>query len=755
MIEIEPQLWDGSHLGSGPWALYLCESQSQGASDLGTLLFAALSNGQSSRILLRDQCADFLRLHADQTLICCDAAKTHWLLHECFEQSQHPEDMELLWNFTRDFRLVDVSLLDQEVRRIQGDGFPPLRDSLSRLAGRHIGLSIPGQQEFQCRLGSEIPKCASKLEQERTLLPLLAALAIWRIYEQLLINARGMETEVAVQDEARWSIESYQKPPRLPWPRRKTQESHETAAKSPPSTPSTAPPNFRSRGPLGTGMDVCAAIALFAVHRNGLRIKVDGRAGVSNLVAEKYRKAATVLRANRQAAGPLPVGESLPSGTFQQETKSLLEIYKAITNPNKRSKLLNGWWEPSPLPDFKTGSLADQIWQLGVWRIIDPDLAAFADLAVATETWIWLQSAADGEIVRPRYDAHGPIRAIRPSFSLLNDLNTPCFEPRSGYRFLVLEAIDLPLSCLIVLYRSWRPYFTLYDDFAQDADPIRRWTERLRDESQRYFGPHHVREFWQANTHREAAWWIEVTRRLLEVLPLGLESQQRDAMLRNSVSLEDISLPHWKHLVAAFMRVSWELRDFMGERHVDALRVSLGIEESSLGIPIDEEVARHPDNLTRHDAPNFRPDRQIVGLDRQDLLQFMDARQIKHEILEEIREGRAHPVDLTKMRIRTATGRLTGRWQLPDARRQAWELLISDVFKRLAFRIVAAGHRVVAADGHTLVIETTHDAAPHDAETSVANVCRNVGVEILGVVSLLYRTSWCNEWPTKKLTISA
>jgi hypothetical protein len=54
--------------------------------------------------------------HALCTVVCADAAELHWALHQHFKHLYDQEALQRLWDFSRDGRLVDLTLLDQLVR---------------------------------------------------------------------------------------------------------------------------------------------------------------------------------------------------------------------------------------------------------------------------------------------------------------------------------------------------------------------------------------------------------------------------------------------------------------------------------------------------------------------------------------------------------------------------------------------------------------------------------------------------------------
>jgi hypothetical protein len=81
----------------------------------GGELTVAPTGSPSSRVS-PSQCSDFISHHAACVLVCADAAELHWALYQHFNDLHDQEALRHLWAFSRDGRLIDLTLLDQLVR---------------------------------------------------------------------------------------------------------------------------------------------------------------------------------------------------------------------------------------------------------------------------------------------------------------------------------------------------------------------------------------------------------------------------------------------------------------------------------------------------------------------------------------------------------------------------------------------------------------------------------------------------------------
>ena len=141
-------VWDGDSLGKGEIALAVFASARKGPALDRCPLFGAAASGAASVILLPTDFGRFLQQHQDATLICYDAAALHWLLEGQFRHDKSDESLKLLWAYSGESRLIDIMLLDQHVRRCQGED-DTAASPLYRLLRRRVGVELPDDQEIQ------------------------------------------------------------------------------------------------------------------------------------------------------------------------------------------------------------------------------------------------------------------------------------------------------------------------------------------------------------------------------------------------------------------------------------------------------------------------------------------------------------------------------------------------------------------------------------------------------------------------------
>jgi hypothetical protein len=134
--------WGWQPLSKGPLSFaVLSQKAGQGGGDDQPVI-AVASDGISTVAILPVQLGEFARLHQEVVVICHEAARLHWLLHHHLSASENANAVAALWALSRDSRLIDIMLLDQEIRRFHGEALPPRR-SLTALAEHYIGTPVP------------------------------------------------------------------------------------------------------------------------------------------------------------------------------------------------------------------------------------------------------------------------------------------------------------------------------------------------------------------------------------------------------------------------------------------------------------------------------------------------------------------------------------------------------------------------------------------------------------------------------------
>src|SRR4051812_44888705 len=108
--------WDGRPLGEHPISLALLTGGSSGEGSPPTVAFAAASSDAGRCVMRPEQIGPFLLVHQGSQIICHDSASFHWAIRGLLGPGPGRGTPETLWAFSREGRLLDVSLFDQLLR---------------------------------------------------------------------------------------------------------------------------------------------------------------------------------------------------------------------------------------------------------------------------------------------------------------------------------------------------------------------------------------------------------------------------------------------------------------------------------------------------------------------------------------------------------------------------------------------------------------------------------------------------------------
>jgi len=738
MTHAEPTLWTDSSLGPGPLGIVVIDTVPGQSGDRAQLMFGAASDGETHCGVLREQWGLFLRKHASATLVCFDAAKTHWLLHEFFAMRHDEQAIAALWAFSRECRLIDVGLLDQELRRVEGDGFPPVRHPPVWLAEIHARERIPNQDEIRQRVGMDLPAKMAELKLDR-LEPLIQiASVLLPIEKSLRADAEKLVTR-QIDDDTK----PVEEPP--PGVSRGVIEDGFSEA-------------FNC-GLLGSGIDVKGSIALAAAGNRGLRINADVLDSVKTGAERTFRHASASLRQIERIEKHLEwKGKCVRRSGPGEPAEGRKALEAMLTQ--KKGVFLDRMFLPVRRPSLGANSAEATINALGIWSRLDGDLAVLADLVKAGGTLRWLESKVH-VTAHPVYDAVGPVHSRSPDLVFLSDLGYSLFTPRDGHSFLVVELEDLGARCLAALCRSWyfRLAIRLYTIFA-GRRPMDKLAGALREAAgnhafgRRKWTPFKPRstgpEFNRSDTFDlsdDRDWWLLITNHLLETMALGLPKSRQLELVREVPSLAGLDDQSWDDLQQAFIEhVGSELRFYLGEDLLDPLSINLGVEKDIVRKVLNIEGWRNPVKRP-HDRRNLAIRKEFDGEARESLLALAAASDAGSRPFAGSQQRQIQKLDWFKMRANSPGGRLTSRWFPADVRKQARESLINDVLKSVAFAVVANGYHLVAVAGHKLIVEVADSEARLEVEETVAQVCKRSATELLGAAAPPCRFSWPSLWP--------
>ena len=120
------------------------------------------------------------------------------MLEGQFSSANDAESLKILWAYSADSRLIDVMLLDQHVRRCQGEDGTVAQPAGSGLLRRRAGVELPNDR------GDPTPGCRGLAGDgegrgpDSSVLELVLAVAagIFRTYDQLMTEVVSIEDAV-------------------------------------------------------------------------------------------------------------------------------------------------------------------------------------------------------------------------------------------------------------------------------------------------------------------------------------------------------------------------------------------------------------------------------------------------------------------------------------------------------------------------------------------------------------------------------
>lgn len=742
-----PSIWDGELLGSERVALFLCGTQPSARSEPPELMFGAASTGEVNVGLLREQIGLFLRWHRDVKLICHNAAALHWLVHDFLEQRKDLNAIGLLWDLSRDCRLLDVALLDQHVRRIQKDGLTPEPAPLARLAEWYGGGPIPGKAEVRRRIGSWPPTSPAELDPSRLEVPLRIACALVKVYEALQRSVEQIEGDVRkrLEDSEPVPVAPDLDPPLLPpqsW----------GAAPTPPSRRPVDDgfPKPTAYGPLGIGLDVMGAIAFRQAERLGLGVDV-ARLPELLLQSEKlYARASQSLQSGKALGGRRKWQGGTVARDRAGEPAGARAALPAVLQ--RKTKELCDRMGCDPLLSQKaSGDLSNLVADLGVWAGCDPELRTWSELIRAADVSKFA-TTCQAEVISPRFKVQPRLSSSRPNLDCIRALGVPVFRPRPRHTFLVIRLEELQLPCLAAFcrFRFHRLTALLYHVFRSEKEPLHALAKRLFEYRGGGYSDEASRQFERLRrvSPEEYERWLRLTRGLLETLPLGLPSPLLQGVLQDEYGIVEVSEWEIERLAGLILReVAWELRLFMGYDLAEATASNTGLAENSARKRLGLGPWLNPDNRPRHDRTQARVLRDIVRGKR--------SRPVKNLVGDQVASSDApgpsnQPKvgpELLRVLEPGMGGRVTSRWYPAEVRRQAWAFLVDDVIKLIAYVLTTHAFHLIALVDQEFVVEVPSERANDATIRQIESLCRQAAGELLGAAGLPCRCTWQDGWP--------
>jgi hypothetical protein len=595
--------WGGERLPQGEIALAVFARQPKPESLHQVPLFGAAASGMASVLLFPTDFSRFLREHETATLICYDAAELHWLLEDHFMQSSDTQSSKVLWGYSADSRLVDVMLLDQHVRRCQGqDGTAVI--PLYQLLRRHAGVELPNDKEIQQGVAAAWERASQDPNDPALELMSAVAAGILRAYEHLLAEAKIIEE----------AMEASQLPPvTLPAPApaeveeiaAQVQKLTETilarrrnATDSPAAPPVAGDTTVetpdrgwtRFFGPLGIGIDVQAAIALNRPGRPELQVDRQELDELCRKNDDRYRLASARLHADIDARSCFEWSEIRPNEKLVMRGDNGLPIY--------RDKALKAWLQgfgeklrdihnlPADTPITGRGDPSFDAERWGIWVACNRSLRAWRDLVRSARLALQLARVAP---FRSAYDIAPVFRSRNPDLVALRSLDSLVFRPRGNRTFVVGTLPLLKIVCFAAVcqWDCHAPHGRLAGHFLECQDPIKRIASELYSFATGKYVPSAETDSDEAvdtasgPTFEEVTdhfadleesdsvtyWhWIGVADALLETIPLGLPMELMRVFLEEEYKWHDVNGVEVENLTTVWIRqLIPEITEFLND----------------------------------------------------------------------------------------------------------------------------------------------------------------------------------------------
>ncbi len=431
----DPQLpeWAEKPLGDGPIALVVFQTRVGGGGTASGILVGAARSGAGAAVIRPDQFATFLSDHRDAVLVCHDAASLHWRIHQA--TIGDGDAQETLWAYSREARLIDIGLLDQQIRNYEmrpiGRG-----NTLKRLAQKLLERELPTQDAVQ-----EMVDAAMHGGPEKTaiLLRSLDQLADATLKLHAVLESKATEIRSRID-------RAFVGPPAAVTMTPDQEEQFQSIrdlAFNGKKLKTLAPLVEQPFGILGVGIDVQAAIALQRPSRPSLRIDSEHRPGFQEHCKSRFQSACRQLKDDAAAKPCFQWQPNAPPTVKRENGRPCIhanELKNWLLSFSTRLCDLHGM--SATLPKTRDGQPSFDPEQWGMWADCDRGLSAWRKLNQLIE----LDSvvASDNEAC-VRFDVYPVIGSHGPNLEAVKDINAPIFRPHDGNSFVVVSLSDLKI----------------------------------------------------------------------------------------------------------------------------------------------------------------------------------------------------------------------------------------------------------------------------------------------------------------------
>ena len=642
----EPAFWTGQRLELGAVSLFLTMVPGQ-SGDSGEVMLGAASDGETSVGLSREHLGRFLRQHENATLVCYDAAGVHWLIRELLIQAGDQATIPVLWQFSRECRLVDVGLLDQRFRLV-AEGVYPSPRPLQDLASTY-GASAAARSTIGPRASSEQYRCHAE--------------AVLGIYRELDRRIAELTSNLHIPLEL-----------------------------------------VRRFGPLGHGLDVQGAIAVGAPGTT-ITVAPAGAIRLESALKKAYRRSSELLSSDRLVRRIF----AWESDQVARDKNGYVrwnegQLRDWLTRRADEMQDLNQHPLDRPLDDKGRVSLHPEHW--GKLAHCHPLLRAWSTLVRAAALERAFRAADDRLRLSVRYRHVPHLHAHSPELDEARGLADRVFQPPPDRQFVVCALPDLHLRCLAMVSERHRHVGKLAQTFRDGDDPVAQLAEELEDliAGRRDSAvPGTAGSRWVRRMTAER--WTDLARVLLSAVSQGLAAVHTRELIREALPDCEVSELEMESLQTTLFRNACpELEDFLADDTVQRLADQTGVEfallckkllkefpvceptPQALGATVRRALRDGPgEGIVRilDDVARDRGDRKAVGL--QDLLALL----------------RECPVTLFGQVGQPTIG--------GQARGREFDDLADGILKRVAFELAAGGYPVVAVARDEIVVEVCGD----------------------------------------------
>jgi hypothetical protein len=723
------------------------------------LLFGVVANELTCVLVSHEQMRLFLAVHASCIFVCYDAARVHWTLHRLVTSNGEAADVERLWALSRESRLHDVMLLDQEIRCFDGCSAPEVR-ALDQLASHYADLNIDPLDDIERDCGAY--KSIVDLPQE--ILRKVAALpnAVLRIRNEMQAPIEGIYEVVRTTNP----------PVVLPMPsleyRQQMAEQHPEIFRHWGEVEEAVSKNDDAehiamrvaRNPLGIGIAVQAVIVRSRPARPGPEIEPPIRTHIREWCESAYSKTSRDLHRDLKARKSFRWRDGvIQRDDHGQPIKNeriigwLRDVMHRLCDAERFDELVptDSPDRPSSDPE-KWGALAASDRALRAWR----DLLRIARLA----RW-----AADSSL---EIGSHLCLKEWEwaPNVLTVRSLTDTSLRPREGCAYLVLTVRDLKLRCMVgvVKVRGYmhKSHFSYHFKSPTNAtlsiaaalyaavrksrirafQSLKGVTSGAVSEVSRvereYPTPSKTLKSLRHEHNAIYRKWVRLCRALLETQPLGLEIAAQHFLLKQEFRIDALGAGDFQKLGRYIVSAVDELAGFMENTTQDDIssRLERPFNEIIPLLPPQEHVDTYDDRL-RNDLGFESFNNKLVELLKE---QEANQRPIPWPKGKNLRERW-----LSRSGV-TLSGRVTTPACCRQTRRREYEAAIDEVRIRIAYELCAAGYELVASYESRFVVEIQINHASIDAHRSrIKEIAENAAFTLLGGLAPQCRTCGWDE----------